>query len=427
MTKTKYTGSLDGFYPVPGYDGFLIHRKGQVINQVGNLVGLTIDKQISISERKHPELTESVANTSKRGTKRKSPVDNSTTEQQTKKRKTKYAIKLDYYRDGVKSQVRLQYLLALTFLPPPPSTAYDEVLFVDGDHTNFAVENLAWSASHIMCDMLDRKFLPTQAFREKLIGMHTGDGWITLSRQKRLQTSGLIPLIPVIGFTQVQDSEVPPILKCIQKVIGGGLYSQEVKDEESTEHRQRHTLQVQDKHICKIVLEWIAEHGNLKKYQAQHVLELMQSRPSMRFTPDEAEEQRAIMTHMHSQDYYHTVDIDDNTITVPFISWFFDAEGCVSMDDDYTVSLILVQRSSPKLANAVARLYGGNNSFDHAGNGERTTWTARDRVINMLTLMQPFSIVKRSQIDLALEALQRTCTRERKREIKTLLRQQKKL
>jgi len=407
----KYRGDKAGFVAVPNYPGLLINRAGQVITQAGRLAGLTAEKQSGLTERKVQDITR----TTERRAQPKGTKD---------KRVIKYRIVLNYYRPGQKkTQVTLHHLLALAFLPPPPSDLYDEVIFINGDHTDYELSNLAWSCSKTICFMSDRTYDPSVEQKQNIVGMITGDGWVHLSRQAPL-TTGEINLVPVIGFTQVQTSEVPLILRKIQEIAGGGLYSQALNPD-TPNNRQRHTLQIQDKRICSIVLQWMAEYGNLKKAQAQYVLDLMRRNPTMRFTPDEAERQRDTMTYMHSQEYYHTVPIDEATLTPAFLAWFIDAEGCIFMDKRHDLAVILVQRSSPELAGAIARRYEGNNDVDHADKGERTTWNAQDKIERLLTVIEPYSIVKKSQIALALEACRGGCSFARLEEIRLQLQQEK--
>lgn len=46
---------------------------------------------------------------------------------------------------GKKRKMALHRLLALTFLPPPPSPAHNEVAHWDGDKQNCALDNLRWA------------------------------------------------------------------------------------------------------------------------------------------------------------------------------------------------------------------------------------------------------------------------------------------
>jgi len=240
-----------------------------------------------------------------------------------------------------------------------------------------------------------------------------GDGCISIQLDKN-------PTFRV-DFAQSRTSGVPPILVKIQSYYGGHI----TKHLQPAPRRMMWHLRISGTKAEKVLNHLVARCA-LKHQQAQIGLECIQALKSLngKFDWKDAKKRLAGLR----TNYADTV-LQCDKITIPSIAGFFDAEGCVGVYQQ-GVYLDFTQESCPRLLEAIVRFLStvAIKSWIY-GKGKSLRISQRD-IAKLATLLLPYSIVKKDQLELAIEYRRLQLVRdsvERRQEISGLLKTLKRI
>lgn len=214
--------------------------------------------------------------------------------------------------------------------------------------------------------------------RKYIAGLMDGDGCIR-------HTGSTIS----VSIRQSQNDGQPAVIAMLQKLYGGNVVHREAHGN----FRKQHCLELGG-YNCLPVLYDIMPYLVLKPQQARIAYNfLMADSP---FT--ERENVFATLRDMKLMDAYQAVPVSVSQLSDPYLSGFFDAEGCVVPHDEAGIAIEFSQAQSDQLLVAINEYFGGRGCV-------KTTITAftGDNGYKVAVCITPYSIVKRSQLEAAIQ------------------------
>lgn len=257
---------------------------------------------------------------------------------------------------------------------------------------------------HMMSDRLNQTKIHSASFtdlnltipthvKQYVSGFLDGDGTIALYRGRT-----------VVGFSQSQNSCVPPVLQFIQTHYGGFIHSHAVRQIRPNRRRE-HTLKVDKFYNQRPLLEDIKENAIIKRDQAEIAMHS--------YNTLNKEELAVISTNLkYLKTQYQTVSIVEDRLTIPYLAGFFDAEGCITFDKS-SPRLFFAQKGCTAILHAIAKRFSTLGKV--CDSSSYVAWGRLQDVKDILSQLLPYLIGKREQAEKTIEYITARNKRERSR------------
>lgn len=214
-----------------------------------------------------------------------------------------------------------------------------------------------------------------EEYKEYIAGFFDGDG--------SLGMNGSV----AVSFCQCQNSGIPGVLEYISKYYGGYYSSYKPKDPAKRIVWQLYIR----RDFCSDILCDLNEYSIIKRPQVVQALDYLVTRQNYEEYAAEVKRLKTV---------YESVEIDAERITLPYLAGFFDAEGCVSVHkgSNHQLWVAFTQHGCLPMLRVIRDLLGFGTGSDSGQLQFSGAYAVR-----FLEMIRPWSIVKRDQIDVALE------------------------
>lgn len=211
-----------------------------------------------------------------------------------------------------------------------------------------------------------------------IMGFFDGDGHIGISRSKNINSVN-------ISFVQAHDTETCEILEFIRNYYGGNITHRQPGTVNSR-HTSTLTLRARD-HIH--FIKDLAQYGVLKKCRA--VLLLNGYYNGEKHNDPVWHEQMKMLV-----ENTQNVELPSEPLPASYLAGLYDAEGCVRINKHGAIFSTLTQKSCIRILDLIKRTYGGCVT-------DGGLKTSNSSSIVLFESIIPFSIIKREQIQIALD------------------------
>jgi len=218
-------------------------------------------------------------------------------------------------------------------------------------------------------------------------GLWDGDGNISMNDHNQSVYTGV---------AQTCSSGTPPVLRWLKQRYGGYIHDKKAYGNQ----RPPYVWRSYGKN-ARLFLTHMERYSILKRQQATLGLRVLESKT--------AQDRDALAHQLHSSkklSEYRKVVIDKSRLCDAYLAGFFDAEGCVSLNDSGH-QLMFTQKSSPSLLYAIKEYLDGIGCV----HGKTFAVFTAPSAAAVLDRIKRFSIVKKSQMDVYASHLSATLER----------------
>jgi hypothetical protein len=224
--------------------------------------------------------------------------------------------------------------------------------------------------------------------QQHIAGFFDGDGHVGMYRGASLH----------VIFGQSSESGVPPVLIHIQNYYGGTMH-EATPDEKAPNRKPAYYLQIVHRRELKIVLEALNKYCILKRPQVVDALAWLKSIPdgTKKVSRDDPARRELEIKLKAYKDDYHSVEVDSNKFTTPYLAGHVDADGSVTISG--SLILVIAGKTRPQFLAAIKNLRGNG-----AVEGDRAHYRCRgDDAKAFISEILPHSIVKKEQMMIGLK------------------------